>query len=103
MTVDMQPLTPEEIDRLARKRAGAKLGWYIHAAFYVAVNLLLLAISEVGFGTRRWAPFPIFGWGIGLLLHGVSVFVLGGSGGLRERMVEREREKLRRLHGGPRP
>jgi len=103
MTLLMQPLTPEEIDRLARKRAGAKLGWYIHAFFYVAVNLLLLAISEVGFGTRRWTPFPIFGWGIGLLLHGVSVFVLGGGSGLRERMVERERERLRRQHGGPRP
>ena len=103
MTLLMQPLTPEEIDRLARKRAGAKLGWYVHAFFYVAVNLLLLAISEVGFGTRRWTPFPIFGWGIGLLLHGVSVFVLGGGSGLRERMVERERERLRRQHGGPRP
>ena len=103
MTLLMQPLTPEEIDRLARKRAGAKLGWYVHAFFYVAVNLLLLAISEVGFGTRRWTPFPIFGWGIGLLLHGVSVFVLGRGSGLRERMVERERERLRRQHGGPRP
>ncbi|WP_427911619.1 2TM domain-containing protein [Ramlibacter sp. MMS24-I3-19] len=99
----MQPLTPEEIDRLARKRAGAKLGWYIHAAFYVAVNLLLLAVSDVGFGTRRWTPFPMVGWGIGLLLHGVSVFLIGGNSGLRERMVEREREKLRRQHGSPRP
>ena len=98
----MPTLTPDEIDRLARKRAGAKLGWYIHAFFYVAVNLLLLAISEVGFGSRHWTPFPMVGWGLGLLLHGVSVFVLGGSG-LRERMVEREREKLRRQHGEPRP
>lgn len=103
MNASMQPLTPDEIDRLARKRAGAKLGWYIHAAFYVAVNLFLLAISDVGFGNRRWVPFPMVGWGIGLLLHGVSVFVLGGSSGLRERMVEREREKLRRQHGGPQP
>lgn len=103
MTLLMHQLTPEDIDRLARKRAGAKLGWYLHAAVYVAVNLFLLAISEVGFGTRRWTPFPLFGWGIGLVLHGVSVFVLGRHSGLRERMVEREREKLRREHGGPRP
>ena len=100
----MQPLTPEDIDLLARRRAGAKLGWYFHAGIYVVVNLFLLAISEVGFGTRHWSPFPLVGWGFGLLLHGVSVFVLGRHSGLRERMVEREREKLRREHGGgPRP
>lgn len=103
MTLLMQQLTPEDIDLLARKRAGAKLGWYFHAAVYVVVNLFLLAISEVGFGTRRWTPFPLFGWGVGLVLHGVSVFVLGRHSSLRERMVEREREKLRREHGGPRP
>jgi hypothetical protein len=27
------PLTPEEIERLARRRAGAKLGWYVHGMF----------------------------------------------------------------------
>ena len=35
------PLSPEEIERLARKRAGAKLFWYVHAAVYVLVNLVI--------------------------------------------------------------
>ncbi len=94
------PLTPEEIDRLARKRAAAKLGWYTHAAVYVAVNVFLFAISEFGFGQRRWTLFPLFGWGLGLALHGISVFVLGTGSGLRERMVEKERERLQRERGG---
>lgn len=89
-------LSPEEIERLARRRAGAKLGWYIHAAVYVVVNLGLLAMSEYGMGGRRWTIFPVLGWGLGLLLHGVSVFVLGSGSGLRERMVRRERERLLR-------
>jgi len=93
------PLTPEEIDRLARKRAGAKLGWYTHAAVYVAVNLFLFAISEYGFGQRRWTIYPVLGWGLGLVLHGISVFVLGTGGGLRERMVQKERERLQRERG----
>ena len=25
------PLTPQQIDRLARRRAGAKMGWLLHA------------------------------------------------------------------------
>lgn len=90
------PLTPEQIERVARQRAGAKLGWYIHACVYVLVNLFLFAISELGFGHRRWSVFPLLGWGLGLALHGVSVFLLSTGSGLRERMVQRERERIRR-------
>jgi hypothetical protein len=96
-----QPLPNEEIERLAQRRAGAKLGWYTHAGVYVLVNLFLFAISDQGFGQRRWSMFPLLGWGLGLLLHGLSVFVLGAGSGLRERLVERERERLRRERGGP--
>jgi hypothetical protein len=92
-------MTPEEIDRLALKRAGAKLGWYVHATVYLLVNLALFAMSDYGFGQRRWSVFPVIGWGLGLALHGVSVFILGAGGGLRERMVEKERARLRREHG----
>jgi hypothetical protein len=94
------PLSPEEIDRLARKRAGAKLGWYSHAAIFVLVNLFLFAISEYGFGHRRWSVFPLLGWGLGLAFHGISVFVLGTGSDLRERMIRKERERLQRERGG---
>lgn len=90
------PLTPEQIEALARKRAGAKLGWYIHATVYVLVNLVIFAMSRYAFGTRPWSVFPLLGWGLGLALHGVSVFMLGTGSGLRERLVQRERERLQR-------
>lgn len=90
------PLSPEEIERLARKRAGAKLGWYSHAAIYITVNLFLFAMSEYAFGHRRWSVYPLLGWGAGLMLHGISVFVLGTGSGLRERMVQKERDRIRR-------
>jgi len=92
-------ISDDDIDRLARKRAGAKLGWYLHALVHVLVNLALLAFSRHGWGQRPWSVFPLLGWGLGLALHGVSVFVLGSGSGLRERMVQREREKLRRERG----
>ena len=101
-----QSLTPDEIEQLARKRAGAKLGWYVHAAAFVVVNLALFAMSRYAFGTRPWSVFPLLGWGLGLVLHGVSVFVLGTGSGLRERMVQREREALQRAQAhkhDPRP
>lgn len=89
-------LSPEEIDRLARRRAGAKLGWYVHATVYVLVNLLLFAMSRYGFGHRNWTPAPALGWGLGLMLHGFAVFVLGNGSGLREKLVQQERERLQR-------
>jgi 2TM domain len=92
------PRTAEEIDRIARKRAGAKLGWYTHACVFVLVNLFLFVISADGLGSGRrpWSLYPALGWGLGLLLHGVAVFVLGNGSDLRERMVQRERERLQR-------
>ena len=94
-----RPLSPEDIERLARRRAGAKLGWYAHAALYVLVNLFLFALSEYAFGHRRWSVLPLLGWGVGLALHGISVFLLGAGSGLRERMVQKERERLQRERG----
>jgi hypothetical protein len=90
------PLSPEEIETLARRRASAQLGWYVHAAAFVLVNALLFAMSRYAFGTRPWSIYPLLGWGLGLVLHGVSVFLLGSGDGLRERMVQREREALQR-------
>ena len=89
-------LSPEEIERLAQKRAGAKLGWYVHAVVYVTVNLFIFLISRYAFGQRPWSPIPLLGWGLGLALHGFSVFVLGTGGQLRERLVQQERDRLQR-------
>ncbi len=84
--------TPDNIERLARRRAGAKLGWYIHAGVYIAVNLLLAMLSAMS--DRHWAIFPALGWGLGLAIHGVVVFVTTGGGGLHEQLVQRERQRL---------
>ena len=97
------PLSPEEIDQLAKRRAGAKLGWYVHALAFTVVNLVIFGVSRYGFGSRPWSVFPLLGWGLGLALHGVSVFALGSGSGLRERMVAKEREKLQREQDRHRP
>jgi hypothetical protein len=95
----MTPLSSEELERLAHKRAGAKLGWYVHATIYVLVNLMIFATAYFGFRSRPWNPVATIGWGFGLALHALSVFVLGTGSGLRQRMVERERERLKREQG----
>lgn len=89
-------LSPDEIERLAQKRAGSKLGWYMHAAVYVVVNLGIYAMSSNGWGYRNWTPKPMIFWGIGLALHWVSVFILGKGSALRESLVRKERERIER-------
>ncbi|MDP2418915.1 MAG: 2TM domain-containing protein [Hydrogenophaga sp.] len=42
-----------------------------------------------------WSLWPAAGWGFGLLMHGMGVFGFGPGSALRERMLERERERLR--------
>ncbi|WP_326544123.1 2TM domain-containing protein [Pseudorhodoferax sp.] len=82
------------LDGLARRRAKAKLGWFAHATVYVVVNAVLLALSLAG--GRHWALFPLLGWGLGLLFHGLAVWMLAPGNALMDRMVERERERLQR-------
>ncbi len=91
------PMTPEAIERLARHRAARKMGWYIHAFVYIVVNIGLALLSS--FSGRHWALFPALGWGLGLLVHGLVVFVAPPGGGLRESLVQRELDQLQREQG----
>jgi hypothetical protein len=101
MEIAMPTLTPEEIDRIAHKRASAKFGWYIHASVYIAVNGFFILRGLMMPDARPWAIYPAFGWGIGLALHFVSVFLLGKGSAVRERMVQRERERIVREQNRP--
>lgn len=80
------------LDRQARRRAGAKLGWYAHAAVYIVVNIFLAILSSRS--GHNWAVFPALGWGLGLALHGLGVWLKLSRHGLYARMVERERATL---------
>jgi 2TM domain len=86
------PMTNEELDRLARKRACAKLGWYQHAAVYALINAFLITLSL--WQDKHWAMFPLLGWGLGLAIHGFAVWFAGAGSALRESMVARERARL---------
>ncbi|MGJ7528760.1 2TM domain-containing protein [Variovorax sp. GB1P17] len=85
--------TPSDIEKLARRRAGAKMGWYIHALVYVLVNIGLVTLSAARGHT--WAMYPLMGWGLGLLVHGAVVWFIAPGGGFYNRLLERERRALR--------
>lgn len=95
MTDTTFTLGPEQ-EKLANRRAKAKLGWYTHACVFILVNLLLLFKSAT-LG-HHWTLYPAFGWGLGLLIHGFVVFFGGSGSGLHRSLLERERQRLRENH-----
>ena len=91
---DTPSFKSNDLERLARKRAGAKLGWYAHACVYILVNLFLAFLSTRS--SYPWAVFPALGWGLGLLIHGAAVWIAMPGGGLYAQLLERERAALHR-------
>lgn len=91
MNPNPNAIHPEDLERAARRRAGMKLGWIVHAIVYAAVNLMLTALAASN--GRDWAIYPALGWGAGLAIHGLVVYALAG-GGLYERLLQRERARL---------
>ena len=80
----------DEAHKRAYRRAGAKLGFYIHLVAYITVNLLLVFINYSTSPQYLWFKWPLFGWGIGLLFHWFAVFV---GPKLMQHFVKRELEK----------
>jgi 2TM domain len=99
MTNDLHP-SNDPVERLARRRAGAKMGWYIHATVYVLVNLFLVILASSR--GQDWAMYPLLGWGLGLLIHGAVVFFVAPGGNVYDRLLDRERKSLRRGERGDR-
>ncbi len=73
----------------------AKIGFYIHLAVYVGVNALLIIVNLTNSPQYLWFKWPLLGWGIGVLFHGLAVFVFSGSQfkAVKEKMIEEEMKK----------
>jgi hypothetical protein len=57
----------------ARRRVAVLKGFYIHLGVFVVVNAILIAINAFSPG-GWWVQWPLIGWGIGLIGHGLAVF-----------------------------
>ena len=91
----------------ARQRAHQLREYYVHLITYVLVCTLLVVIdladSSVGaeeFIGLNWAYWPIFGWGIAIVIHTITVvFPLAGWEERKARQLyEREQDRLAHRH-----
>lgn len=83
----------QEAYQRAKRRVEAKIGFYIHLAVYVVINCLLIVINFTTGAQYLWFKWPLIGWGIGLLFHGLGVFVFVGGSDFKERLIEKEMQK----------
>jgi 2TM domain len=73
-------VSDEEIKQTARKQSRAKLWFYINFACYLIVNISLLITWIVYYkvtdvmGLLAIVGGTLFGWGIGIVAHYISVF-----------------------------
>ena len=91
-------IVDDSIEARAERRVHRKMAFLLHAFIFVVVNVGLYALNSMT-GETRWSHFPLFGWGLGLAIHGIVVFLRLRGEGLRERWVSREIETIRRREG----
>jgi hypothetical protein len=100
-------MTDDDIRRKAISRVQAKKGFFTHLVVYLAVNIFLWVIWWVTMGGTSWGGgmrgfpmwpiFPTIGWGIGLVIHCLSVFAF--HGGWEDSEVEKEIAKMKKSGG----
>lgn len=89
----------QELYRKAEKRVKEIKEFYTHAGVYVVINTGLFLINMLTSPGIWWFYWPAVGWGIGLVIHGFTVFGLGAFLGpeWEERKIKElvEKEKSR--------
>jgi hypothetical protein len=81
----------------AKKRVENLKGFYIHLTVFVLVNFMLFFINLLTDTSYWWFIYPLGGWGIGLIAHGLSVFYDGFLGSeWEERKIKEYMDKDKR-------
>lgn len=83
-----------ELHREVKRRAVR--GFWIHLAVYVVVNGFLAYLDLSRNPDQTWFYWPLAGWGLGIVLHGVLVFCVPQA---IDRRVARIQERQHRQHG----
>ena len=77
----------------AKRHVERKLSFFIHLAVYLVVNSGLMLFNLTVVPAKLWAVWPLLGWGIGLLFHGLATFLSAPGANWKQRMIENELKK----------
>lgn len=85
--------TGDVLRDLAVERLRKKAEFRMHLLMYGLVNGMLVLIWAMTGAHYFWPAFPMAGWGIGLVAHGVDTY---GRGAPSEDDIRKEMDRLRR-------
>jgi uncharacterized membrane protein len=80
-----------EARQILRRRA-----FLVHLSVYAAVNLMLVGVWALAGGGFPWFLFPLMGWGVGVVAHAASAYLLADPND-----IVLEREQRRMTQGDP--
>jgi hypothetical protein len=84
----------DEVYLRAKKRMENLKAFYIHLTVYILVNLMLFFINISSDSSKLWFLYPLGGWGIGIVIHGLTTFPFGIFGKeWEERKIKEYMEK----------
>ena len=66
--------------------------FYLHLSVYLAVQVMLVANWALVGGGFPWFLFPLLGWGVGVVAHGASAFLLAHPDDI---VLQREQKRMR--------
>ena len=99
-----RPVSNDEVLRQrALKSLKAKQDFKVHLTSYLVVNGFLVVLWAVTGRGYFWPIWPILGWGVGLLFHGLSLRWADSEPTQAQIDAEAARIRRRDNRGGPRP
>jgi len=76
----------QEARRIRRHRA-----FGLHVAVWAATNVFLIVVWAMTGAGYPWFVFPLFGWAIGVVAHGVAAY---GLADVNDIVLEREQQRI---------
>lgn len=89
-------MSEKEIYEQAVKHVKEKKDFFIHLLTYIVVNTSIFLVWMISGGGYPWFIWPLFGWGIGLIFHFLSVWVFERQTNWERREIDREVQRLKK-------
>ncbi|RMZ60813.1 histidine kinase [Chryseobacterium nematophagum] len=96
-TINIKSKDQDKVYERAQKRVKEIKSFYGNLISYCVVIPFLIIINLIVSSKNIWFYFPMLGWGIGVIAHGLSVFAIGKNWEdrkIREILEKQNQEKL---------
>jgi len=95
-----EPTVSAEMREKAEKRVNQRMALLSHIGSYIIVNGFLVLIWAItGRDGGFWPMWVMIGWGIGLAFHIFSYLIGKRSDAVRDKMLEKQMQKLKKQQG----